>query len=101
MSQQHEQRDEVAAFIREVVVKYPGQNLHGILENLNTHGRSTRPAQPPDSKHCMIRSPREVRDRIDAIIQAYNRRAITQLNALALRPSSPGRSIAVRACQQV
>ncbi len=110
--------------MNKVVAAYPGQELHVVLDNLSTHKpREDRwLALHPNVhfhftpthaswlnqievwfsilsrqalKHSSFRSPGEVRDRIDAFIQAYNRDASPfRWRAAAVHPSSPRRSIA-------
>lgn len=97
-------RREFLAFMNEVVAGYPGQEVHVVLDNLNTHKpkHDRWLARHPNvhfhytpthaswlnqvetwfsilSRQALrassFRSPREVRDRIDAFIRAYNRDA--------------------------
>lgn len=101
---QRRRRREFLAFMNEVVADYPGQELHVVLDNLNTHKpkHDRWLARHPDvhfhftpthaswlnqvetwfsilSRQALrgssFRSPREVRDHIDAFIVAYNRDA--------------------------
>lgn len=97
-------RREFLAFMNEVVAAYPGQEIHVVLDNLSTHkpkhdrwlGRHRNVHfhfTPTHAswlnqvetwfsilsrqalRHSSFRSPREVRDRIDAFIRGYNRDA--------------------------
>jgi len=97
-------RREFLSFMNEVVADYPGQEIHVVLDNLNTHKpkHDRWLARHPHvhfhftpthaswlnqvetwfsilSRQALrfssFRSPREVRDRIDAFIHAYNRHA--------------------------
>ena len=104
MHAQRRRRREFLAFMNEVVADYPGQEIHVVLDNLNTHKpkHDRWLARHPNvhlhftpthaswlnqvetwfsilSRQALrlssFRSPREVRDRIDAFIRAYNRTA--------------------------
>lgn len=97
-------RREFLSFMNQVVAHYPGQEIHVVLDNLNTHKpkhdrwlarhRNVHFHFTPThaswlnqvetwfsilSRQALrlssFRSPREVRDRIDAFIRAYNRDA--------------------------
>lgn len=124
MHSQRRRREDFLAFMNRVVVDYPGQDIHVILDNLNTHKpkHDAWLARHPSVhfhftpthaswlnqvevwfsilsrqalKHSSFRSPREVRDRIDAFIQAYNRNARPfAWRADAVRPSPPRPTIA-------
>lgn len=117
-------REEFLAFMNEVVADYPGQEIHVVLDNLSTHKPKYDLwlARHPNVhfhftpthaswmnqievwfsilsrqalKHSSFRSPRAVRDRIDAFIQAYNRQAKPfRWRAAEVHPSAPKRSIA-------
>jgi transposase len=102
---QRRRRREFLAFMNEVVADYPVQEIHVVLDNLNTHKpkHDRWLARHPNvhfhftpthaswlnqietwfsilSRQALrgssFRSPREVRDRIDAFIAAYNRNAL-------------------------
>lgn len=124
MHAQRRRREEFLAFMNEVVAQYPGQEVHVVLDNLNTHKpkQDAWLARHPNVhfhftpthaswlnqvevwfrilsrqalRHSSFTSPREVCDRIDAFIRAYNRDASPfKWKASAVRPSSPRRSIA-------
>lgn len=124
MHTQRRRREEFLAFMNEVVAEYPGQEVHVVLDNLNTHKpkHDAWLARHPNVhfhftpthaswlnqvevwfsilsrqalQHSSFRSAREVRDRIDTFIQAYNRNANPfRWKASAVHPSSPRRSIA-------
>jgi transposase len=97
-------RREFLAFMNAVVADYPDQEIHVVLDNLNTHKpkHDRWLARHPNVhfhftpthaswlnqveswfsilsrqalRHSSFRSPREVRDRIDAFAAAYNRDA--------------------------
>lgn len=117
-------REEFLAFMNEVIADYPGQEIHVVLDNLNTHKpkHDLWLARHPNVhfhftpthaswlnqvevwfsilsrqalKHSSFRSPREVRDRIDAFIQTYNRDAHPfRWRAKDVRPSAPRPTIA-------
>lgn len=101
---QRRRRREFLSFMNEVVADYPDQEIHVVLDNLNTHKpRHDRWLARHPLVHfhftpthaswlnqvetwfsilsrqalqrSSFRSPREVRDRIDAFIRAYNRDA--------------------------
>lgn len=101
MHAQRRRRREFLAFMNEVVADYPGQEIHVVLDNLNTHKlkHDRWLARHPNvhfhftpthaswlnqvetwfsilSRQALrlssFRSPREVRDRIDAFIRGYN-----------------------------
>jgi len=124
MHAQRRRREEFLAFMNEVVADYPDQEVHVVLDNLNTHKpkHDAWLARHPTVhfhftpthaswlnqvevwfgilerlalKHSSFRSPREVRERIDAFIQTYNRRAQPfRWRATTVRPSAPRASIA-------
>lgn len=124
MHTQRRRREEFLAFMNEVVADYPGRDVHVVLDNLSTHKpkHDAWLANHPNVhfhftpthaswlnqvevwfsilsrqalKHSSFRSPREVRDRIDAFIQSYNREARPfRWQASTVRPSAPRRSIA-------
>lgn len=117
-------REDFLGFMNEVVADYPGQEIHVILDNLNTHKpkHDAWLARHPQVhlhytpthaswlnqvevwfsilsrqalKHSSFRSTREVRERIDSFIQAYNRKAAPfAWRAKDAHPSSPSRKIA-------
>lgn len=117
-------REEFLAFMNEVVADYPGQEIHVVLDNLSTHKpkHDLWLARHPNVhfhftpthaswlnqvevwfsilsrqalKHSSFRSAREVRDRIDAFIQSYNRDPHPfRWRAKAVRPSPPRPKIA-------
>jgi transposase len=117
-------REEFLAFMNEVVADYPGQEVHVVLDNLNTHKpkHDAWLARHPNVhfhftpthaswlnqievwfsilsrkalKHTSFRSTRAVRDRIDAFIQTYNAQAAPfKWRAAEVHPSAPKRSIA-------
>lgn len=119
MHTQRRRREEFLAFMNEVVAAYPDQEIHVVLDNLSTHKpkHDLWLARHPNVhfhftpthaswlnqvevwfsilsrqalKHSSFRSPREVRDRIDAFIQAYNRAARPfKWRAATVRPSAP------------
>jgi len=124
MHTQRRRREEFLAFMNEVVAEYPGQEIHVVLDNLSTHKPKhdawlTRHPNvhfhftPTHAswlnqvevwfsilgrqalKHSSFRSAREVRQRIDAFIQSYNRTARPfRWRATDVRPSAPRASIA-------
>jgi transposase len=124
MHTQRRRREEFLAFMNDVVAAYPGQEVHVVLDNLSTHKpkHDLWLARHPNVhfhftpthaswlnqvevwfsilsrqalKHSSFGSAREVRDRIDAFIQAYNRDARPfRWRASDVRPSSPRPSIA-------
>lgn len=124
MHAQRRRREDFLAFMNEVVADYPDQEIHVVLDNLNTHKpkHDAWLARHPNVhfhftpthaswlnqvevwfgilerqalKHASFRSPREVRDRIDAFIGAYNRGAHPfRWRAASVRPSAPRASIA-------
>jgi transposase len=124
MHTQRRRREEFLAFMNEVVADYPDQEVHVVLDNLNTHKpkHDRWLAQHPNVhfhftpthaswlnqvevwfsilsrqalKHSSFRSPRDVRDRIDDFIHAYNITALPfKWKATAVHPSAPRRSIA-------
>jgi len=104
MHAQRRRRREFLSFMNQVVADYPDQEIHVVLDNLNTHKpkHDRWLALHPNvhfhftpthaswlnqvetwfsilSRRALrlssFRSPREVRDRIDAFIRAYNRDA--------------------------
>lgn len=104
MHAKRRRRREFLAFMNQVVADYRGQEIHVVLDNLNTHKpkhdrwlarhRNVHFHFTPTHaswlnqveswfsilsrqalRHSSFRSPREVRDRIDAFIRAYNRDA--------------------------
>jgi transposase len=104
MHAQRRRRSEFLAFMNQVIADYPEQEIHVVLDNLNTHKpKHDRWLQrhrnvhfhftPTHASwlnqvetwfsilsrqalaHSSFRSPREVRERIDAFITAYNRDA--------------------------
>ena len=117
-------REEFLAFMNEVVADYPDQEIHVVLDNLNTHKpkhdawlerhRNVHFHFTPTHaswlnqvevwfsilsrkalKHSSFRSTRAVRDRIDAFIKTYNTDAAPfKWRAAAVHPSAPKRSIA-------
>jgi transposase len=121
---QRRRREEFLAFMNEVVGDYPGREIHVVLDNLSTHKpkHDAWLARHPNVhlhftpthaswlnqvevwfsilsrqalKHSSFRSPREVRDRIDAFIRSYNRAARPfHWRASSVRPSAPRPSIA-------
>jgi transposase len=124
MHTERRRREDFLAFMNEVDAAYPDQELHVVLDNLNTHkpkhdawlARHPRVHfhfTPTHAswlnqvevwfsilsrqalKHSSFRSAREVRDRIDAFITAYNRDAHPfRWHAANVRPSAPKPSIA-------
>ena len=124
MHTERRRREEFLAFMNEVVADYPGQQIHVVLDNLSTHKpkHDLWLARHPNVhfhftpthaswlnqvecwfsilsrqalKHSSFRSPRAVRDRIDAFIQTYNTRARPfHWRASQVHPSAPKRSIA-------
>lgn len=124
MHAQRRRREEFLAFMNEVVAEYPGQEIHVVLDNLNTHKpkHDAWLARHPNVhfhftpthaswlnqvevwfsilsrqalKHSSFRSAREVRDRIDAYIKAYNKDARPfRWKASHVRPSAPRPRIA-------
>lgn len=101
MHARRRRRREFLSFMNQVVADYPGQEIHVVLDNLNTHKpkHDRWLARHPNVqlhftpthaswlnqvetwfsilsrqalRHSSFRSPREVRDRIDAFIRAYN-----------------------------
>lgn len=124
MHAQRRRREEFLAFMNEVVTEYPDQEIHVVLDNLNTHkpkndawlARHPRVhfhftpthaswlnqvevwfgiLERQALKHSSFQSSREVRDRIDAFINAYNREAHPfRWKASSVQPSAPKRSIA-------
>lgn len=124
MHTQRRRREEFLSFMNEVVAEYEDQEIHVVLDNLSTHKpkHDLWLARHPNVhfhftpthaswlnqvevwfsilgrqalKHSSFRSPREVRDRIDAFIQTYNRHARPfRWRASAVRPSAPRPSIA-------
>ena len=121
---QRRRREEFLAFMNEVVAEYPDQEIHVVLDNLSTHKpkHDLWLAAHPNVQfhftpthaswlnqvevwfsilsrqalqHSSFRSPREVRDRIDAFIQSYNKVASPfRWRATEVRPSAPRLSIA-------
>lgn len=119
MHSQRRRREDFLAFMNEVVAEYPHQEIHVVLDNLNTHKPKNDLwlARHPNVhfhftpthaswlnqvevwfsilsrqalKHSSFRSPREVRDRIDAFIQSYNRSARPfRWRAAEVHPSAP------------
>lgn len=124
MHSQRRRREEFLTFMNEVVAEYPDQEIHVVLDNLSTHKpkHDLWLARHPNVhfhftpthaswlnqvevwfsilsrqalKHSSFRSPREVRDRIDAFIQAYNRGARPfRWRASEVHPSAPRPTIA-------
>jgi transposase len=124
MHSQRRRREDFLAFMNEVVAAYPGEEIHVVLDNLNTHKPKNDLwlARHPNVhfhftpthaswlnqvevwfsilsrqalKHSSFRSPREVRDRIDAFIQSYNRSARPfRWRAAEVHPSAPRPTIA-------
>jgi transposase len=124
MHTQRRRRREFLSFMNEVVADYPDQEIHVVLDNLNTHKprrdrwlarhRNVHFHFTPThaswlnqvetwfsilSRHALrlssFRSPREVRDRIDAFIHTYNRDAQPfQWRATTVRSVHPAPSIA-------
>lgn len=124
MHTQRRRREEFLSFMNEVVAEYPDQEIHVILDNLSTHKpkHDAWLARHPNVhfhftpthaswlnqvevwfsilerqalKHSSFQSPREVRERIDAFISAYNRNARPfNWRATTVRSSHPRRSIA-------
>lgn len=124
MHTERRRREEFLAFMNEVVADYPGQEIHVVLDNLSTHKpkHDIWLVRHPNVhfhftpthaswlnqvevwfsilsrqalKHSSFRSPREVRDRIDAFIQTYNTRATPfRWQASEVHPSAPKRLIA-------
>jgi len=124
MHTQRRRREEFLAFMNEVVAAYPSQEIHVVLDNLSTHKpkHDAWLARHPNVhfhftpthaswlnqievwfsilsrqalKHSSFRSARELRERIDAFIHAYNQRAQPfRWQAPAVRPSSPHPTIA-------
>lgn len=123
MHAQRRRRREFLAFMNQVVADYPGQEVHVVLDNLNTHKpkHDRWPARhrnvhfhftPTHAswlnqvetwfsilsrqalRHSSFRSPREVRDRIDAFIRAYNYDAQPfRWRAAKVHPVQPQRSL--------
>ena len=123
-TQRRRREEDFLSFMNEVVADYPDQEIHVVLDNLNTHKPKHDQwlARHPNVhfhftpthaswlnqvevwfsvlsrqalKHSSFRSPREVRDRIDAFIRAYNQQARPfKWKATAVQPSRPRRSIA-------
>jgi len=124
MHTQRRRREEFRAFMNEVVAAYAGREIHVVLDNLSTHKpkHDLWLARHPNVhfhftpthaswlnqievwfsilsrqalKHSSFRSAREVRDRIDAFIQAYNREARPfAWRAGDVHPSAPRPTIA-------
>lgn len=124
MHAQRRRRREFLAFMNQVVADYPGQEIHVVLDNLSTHKpkHDRWLARHPNvhfhftpthaswlnqvetwfsilSRQALrlssFRSPREVRDRIDAFIRAYNRHARPfRWRARQVRSVHPSPSIA-------
>jgi transposase len=124
MHSQRRRREDFLAFMNEVVAAYPGEEIHVVLDNLNTHKPKNDLwlARHPNVhfhfapthaswlnqvevwfsilsrqalKHSSFRSPREVRDRIDAFMQSYNRSARPfRWRAAEVHPSAPRPTIA-------
>jgi len=110
------------AFLNQVIADYPGQEIHMVLDNLNTHKpkhdrwlarhRNVHFHFTPTHaswlnqvetwfsilsrqalRNSSFRSPREVRDRIDAFIRAYNLDAQPfRWRAATVHPVQPQRS---------
>jgi transposase len=121
---QRRRRREFLSFMNEVVADYPGQEIHVVLDNLSTHKpkhdrwlarhRTVHFHFTPThasflnqvetwfsilSRQALrgssFRSPREVRDRIDAFIRSYNRHAEPfHWRARVVHSIHPARSIA-------
>lgn len=124
MHAQRRRREDFLSFMNELVADHVDQEIHVVLDNLNTHKpkHDAWLARHPNVhfhftpthaswlnqvevwfgilerqalKHSSFRSPREVRDRIDAFIQTYNRRAHPfRWRAAAARQTTPRPSIA-------
>jgi len=124
MHTQRRRREEFLAFMNEVVDEYPRQEIHVVLDNLNTHKPkhdhwlACHPKvhfhfTPTHAswlnqievwfsilsrqalKHSSFQSAKEVRDRIDAFIKSYNKEARPfRWRATKVFPSAPKRSIA-------
>ena len=124
MHTERRRREEFLTFMNEVVADYPGQEIHVVLDNLNTHKpkHDAWLARHPNVhfhftpthaswlnqvevwfsilsrqalKHSSFRSTRAVRDRIDAFIQTYNKQATPfKWRAAEVHPSAPKRLIA-------
>jgi transposase len=124
MHTQRRRREEFLSFMDEIVAEYPDQEVHVILDNLSTHKpkHDAWLARHPNVhfhftpthaswlnqvevwfsilerqalKRSSFRSPRELRERIDAFIQAHNRDARPfKWRAAAVRSVHPRKSIA-------
>ena len=124
MHAQRRRREEFLAFMNGVVADYASQEIHVVLDNLNTHKPKYDAwlARHPNVhfhftpthaswlnqvevwfsnlarqalKHSSFRSVREVRERIDAFIRSYNRQAQPfRWQAATVHPSAPRPSIA-------
>ena len=124
MHTQRRRREEFLTFMNTVIAEYPGQEIHVILDNLSTHKpkHDAWLARHPNVhfhftpthaswlnqvevwfsilerqalKLSSFRSPRDVRDRIDAFIQDYNRDARPfKWKATSVRSVHPRKSIA-------
>jgi transposase len=124
MHAQRRRREDFLSFMNELVADHADREIHVVLDNLNTHKpkHDAWLARHPNVhfhftpthaswlnqvevwfgilerqalRHSSFRSPREVRDRIDAFIQTYNRRAHPfRWRATAVRQTTPRPSIA-------